>query len=50
MDYDRDPYGMEHVSGLVPYWKAALPYLEDAFAGKAPPSNCSTYAAHPGGA
>ena len=45
VDYDRDPYGMEHVSGLADYWKGALPYLENAFAGASPPNNCSTYRA-----
>ena len=49
VDYDRDPAGGDHLSGLVPYWKAALTYLESAFAGDAPPDNCSTYGAKPSG-
>ena len=49
VDYDRDANGGDHVSGFVPYWKAALPYIENAFAGVTPPDNCSTYAAAPGG-
>jgi len=40
VDYDRDPAGGDHLSGFVPYWKAALPYLENAFAGDAAPDNC----------
>jgi len=47
VDYDRDPDGGDHLSGFVPYWKATLTYLEDAFAGDAPPDNCSTYDAEP---
>jgi hypothetical protein len=45
VDYDRDPTGGEHLSGAVPYWKATLTYLQNAFAGVAPPDNCSTYGA-----
>ncbi len=47
VDYDRDPLGGDHLSGFVPYAKAALTYLENAFAGVAPPDNCSTYDAEP---
>ena len=43
----RDANGGDHLSGFVPYWNAALTYLEDAFAGAAPPDNCSTYDAQP---
>ncbi len=49
VDYDRDADGGEHLSGFVPYWKATLPYLQNAFAGDPPPDNCSTYGAQPGG-
>lgn len=49
VDYDRDPDGGDHLSAFVPYWKAALPYLQNAFAGDTPPDNCSTYSAEPGG-
>ncbi len=47
VDYDRDPDGGDHLSGIAPYWKATLTYLENAFAGVAPPNNCSTYDAEP---
>ncbi len=47
VDYDRDADGGDHLSGIVPYWKATLPYLENAFAGDTPPNNCSTYDAEP---
>jgi Secretory lipase len=47
VDYDRDPAGGDHLSGIVPYWKATLTYLENAFAGVAPPNNCSIYDAEP---
>ncbi len=49
VDYDRDADGGDHVSGFVPYWNAALPYLQNAFAGVTPPDNCSTYSASPSG-
>jgi len=42
VDYDRDPAGGDHLSGIVPYWKATLPYLENAFAGVKPPDSCPT--------
>ena len=42
VDYDRDPLGGDHLTGFVPYEKAALTYLENAFAGVAPPDNCPT--------
>jgi hypothetical protein len=47
VDYDRDALGGDHLTGFVPYAKAALTYLENAFAGVAPPDNCSTYDAEP---
>jgi hypothetical protein len=49
VDYDRDPDGGDHLSGIVPYWKATLTYLENAFAGVTPPDNCSTYSGSPSG-
>ena len=49
VDYDRDPDGGDHLSAFAPYWKAALPYLQNAFARDTPPDNCSTYSAEPGG-
>ncbi|HTT26896.1 MAG TPA: lipase family protein [Solirubrobacteraceae bacterium] len=42
LDYDRDPAGGDHLTGIVPYWTAALTYLKNAFAGVKPPDNCST--------
>ena len=42
VDYDRDPTGGDHLSGIVPYWTATLTYLKNAFAGARPPDNCST--------
>ncbi len=48
VDYDRDPTGGEHVSGLVPYWNAALPYLKNAFAGVPQVDNCALYGAQRG--
>jgi hypothetical protein len=47
VDYDRDPAGGDHLSGIVPYWTATLTYLKNAFGGVTPPSNCSTYDAGP---
>lgn len=47
VDYDRDPTGGDHLSGIVPYWTATLTYLRNAFAGVALPNNCSTYDAVP---
>ena len=47
VDYDRDAAGGDHLSGFVPYWKAALSYLQGAFAGTPPPDNCSTQGALP---
>jgi len=47
VDYDRDPAGGDHLTGIVPYWTAALTYLGNAFAGDAPPDNCSSYDAEP---
>ncbi len=47
VDYDRDPYGIEHAQAAANYWPAALQYLENAFAGDAPPDDCSTYSAVP---
>jgi len=43
VDYDRDPAGGDHLSGIGPYWIATLAYLKNAFAGVAPPDNCSTF-------
>lgn len=40
VDYDRDPAGGDHVSGIGPYWTATLTYLANAFAGDRPPDNC----------
>jgi len=42
VDYDRDPAGGDHLTGIVPYWTATLSYLKNAFAGVTPPDNCST--------
>ncbi len=42
VDDDRDPLGEDHLTGFVPYEKAALTNLENAFAGVAPPDNCPT--------
>lgn len=51
VDYDRDPTGGDHVSGLAPYWNATLTYLKNAFAGAAPPvDNCALYGAPAAGA
>ena len=44
VDYDRDPSGLEHVSGIYKYWPVALQYLQNAFAGDKPPNNCNTWA------
>jgi hypothetical protein len=41
VDYDRDPAGGDHLSGIVPYWAATVTYLKNAFAGVTPPDNCS---------
>jgi hypothetical protein len=40
IDYDRDPAGSEHVTGLTVYWPQALLYLEQRFAGASPPDTC----------
>ncbi len=40
VDYDRDPAGGDHLSGIVPYWAATLTYLRNAFGGVRPPDNC----------
>ena len=45
VDYDRDPYGLDHLGGIAGYWSPALTYLENAFAGTKPPDNCPTYSA-----
>jgi hypothetical protein len=42
VDYDRDPAGGDHLSGIAPYWTATLSYLGNAFAGDRPPDNCSS--------
>jgi hypothetical protein len=43
VDYDRDPAGGEHVSAFQRYWPTALQYLQNRFAGQAPPDNCFAY-------
>ena len=40
VDYDRDPAGGDHLTGFVPYWKVALTYMENAFAGDKLPDTC----------
>jgi len=47
VDYDRDPAGVEHVQAFGTYWPVALQYLQNRFAGQAPPDNCSTYTTVP---
>jgi hypothetical protein len=42
VDYDRDPAGGDHLSGIAPYWAATLSYLGNAFAGDKPPNNCTS--------
>jgi Secretory lipase len=49
VDYDRDPAGLEHITGATRYWPAALQYLEDRFAGKPAPDNCGSSGGLPEG-
>ena len=47
VDYDRDPAGGEHVAAFQRYWPAALQYLQNRFAGLAPPDNRFAYSGVP---
>ncbi len=42
MDGGRDPLGVEHVQAFADYRPLAFTYLQNAFAGRTPPDNCSS--------